>query len=204
LAEKNNLIKDLGNWIIIEAFTKFKELLTTSEEKLILSLNISLHQFMDSSFIPFIKNALKEFSIDPSLIEMEITESVFIVYPDRVNLVLREIKETGISISLDDFGTGYSSLLSLQTLEIDILKLDREFIKEIYVNNDFSFVDEIISIAHKLNINTIAEGVETPYQIEYLHKKGCDYVQGFLFSKPLIFEDAIKYIENYKKKGSPL
>ena len=110
----------------------------------------------------------------------------------------------GVSISLDDFGTGYSSLVSLQNLPIDILKLDREFIKNINENNKISFIDEINSIAHKLGIKTIAEGIETEYQINFLHAHGCDSVQGFYFSKPLVFEDALKYIEKYKKTGSPL
>lgn len=204
LAEKNNFINELGNWIIKEALLKFKKLKETSEEKLILSINVSLHQFMDPGFISFLKNVLLDLEVEPSEIELEITESVFVVYPDHVKKVLNKIKEMGVSISLDDFGTGYSSLVSLQNLPIDILKLDREFIKNINENNKISFIDEINSIAHKLGIKTIAEGIETEYQINFLHAHGCDLVQGFYFSKPLVFEDALKYIEKYKKTGSPL
>lgn len=204
LAEKNNLINELGNWIIKEALLKFKKLSEISEEKLTLSINISLHQFMDSSFTQFLKNTISDLNIEPSDIELEITESVFVVYPDHVKKVLNKIKELGISISLDDFGTGYSSLVSLQNLPIDILKIDREFINNINKNNTITFIDEIISIAHKLGINTVAEGVETDYQIKFLQNYNCDFVQGFYFSKPLIFEDAIGYIKKYKKTGSPL
>ena len=204
LAEKNNLINDLGSWIITEALLKFNKFIESSRDKLILSINISLHQFMDPNFVPFLKNTFEELNVDPSDIELEITESVFVVSPDHVNKVLNKIKKMGISISLDDFGTGYSSLVSLQNLPIDILKLDREFIKNITEDNKISFIDEIISIAHKLGISTIAEGIETEYQINFLHNYNCDFVQGFYFSKPLIFEEALEYIEKYKKTGSLL
>lgn len=203
LAEKNNLINDLGSWIITEALLKFKKFKESSRDKLILSINISLHQFMDPNFVPFLKNTFEELNVDSSDIELEITESVFVVSPDHVNKVLNKIKKMGISISLDDFGTGYSSLVSLQNLPIDILKLDREFIKNITEDNKISFIDEIISIAHKLGISTIAEGIETEYQLNFLHNYNCDFVQGFYFSKPLIFEDALEYIEKYQKPGSP-
>lgn len=204
LAEKNNLINDLGSWIITEALLKFKKFKESSRDKLILSINISLHQFMDPNFVPFLKNTFEELNVDSSDIELEITESVFVVSPDHVNKVLNKIKKMGISISLDDFGTGYSSLVSLQNLPIDILKLDREFIKNITKDNKISFIDEIISIAHKLGISTIAEGIETEYQLNFLHNYNCDFVQGFYFSKPLIFEEALEYIEKYKKTGSLL
>lgn len=203
LAEKNNLINDLGSWIITEALLKFKKFKESSRDKLILSINISLHQFMDPNFVPFLKNTFEELNVDSSDIELEITESVFVVSPDHVNKVLNKIKKMGISISLDDFGTGYSSLVSLQNLPIDILKLDREFIKNITEDNKINFIDEIISIAHKLGISTIAEGIETEYQLNFLHNYNCDFVQGFYFSKPLIFEDALEYIEKYQKPGSP-
>ena len=204
LAEKNNLINDLGSWIITEALLKFKKFKESSRDKLILSINISLHQFMDPNFVPFLKNTFEELNVDSSDIELEITESVFVVSPDHVNKVLNKIKKMGISISLDDFGTGYSSLVSLQNLPIDILKLDREFIKNITKDNKISFIDEIISIAHKLGISTIAEGIETEYQVNFLHNYNCDFGQGFYFSKPLIFEEALEYIEKYKKTGSLL
>ena len=204
LAEKNNLINDLGSWIITEALLKFKKFKESSRDKLILSINISLHQFMDPNFVPFLKNTFEELNVDSSDIELEITESVFVVSPDHVNKVLNKIKKMGISISLDDFGTGYSSLVSLQNLPIDILKLDREFIKNITEDNKISFIDEIISIAHKLGISTIAEGIETEYQVNFLHNYNCDFGQGFYFSKPLIFEEALEYIEKYKKTGSLL
>jgi EAL domain-containing protein (putative c-di-GMP-specific phosphodiesterase class I) len=142
-------------------------------------------------------DCLKSSGIDPANLELEITESVFIGNdPDQYS-VLWKLKECGIGLAMDDFGTGYSSLSYLRVLPISLLKIDKSFVEEIgYSNEKNSLTEAIISLAQKLNIETLAEGVETKEQLDYLSKSGCDYLQGFYLSLPLKESQIGGVIEN--------
>ncbi|MDP4176980.1 MAG: EAL domain-containing protein [Bacillota bacterium] len=190
IAEETGLIVILGEWILRNSILMFKRIMNNSNIDAILSVNISTIQFMKTNFIDMIKNVLKETDFDPRHLELEVTESVFITSSEYAANVFRIIKDMGIHIALDDFGTGYSSLNYLQKLPIDILKLDKSFIDDILKSNsENQIVGDIISLMHKMDILVIAEGVETDKQLIYLNNYDCDYIQGFLWGKPLNEEE---------------
>lgn len=162
----------------------------------VVAINISVVQLVEPNFVPMIKEALCETGFDSSLLELEITESVMISCPEKAIKTLNQLRELGIRISLDDFGTGYASLSYLQILPIDLLKIDKSFIDKIceqdYTNN---IVGNIISLAHQLGIEVLAEGVELEEQRRYLTEQNCDFVQGYLLSRPLDEEKLIDLIK---------
>lgn len=190
IAEDTGLIIPMGEWIIRTACTKLKDIHTNYNTKIVMSINISAIQIMDPHFVATVSRIIKEVDCDPSYIEFEVTESVFISNMDYVIGVLTKLKELGIRIALDDFGTGYSSLNYLQLLPIDTLKVDKSFISSID-NQDARkpIVGSIISLVHQMNMTVVAEGVETATQLDYLKNESCDYVQGFYWSKPISESD---------------
>ncbi|MBP1550147.1 MAG: EAL domain-containing protein, partial [Oscillospiraceae bacterium] len=135
---------------------------------------------------------------------LEITESTLIDFIDSKNTVIDDINDMGISLALDDFGTGYSSLNYLKNFPIKCLKIDKSFIDEINNNKrDYAITDSIIDLVHNLGIHTVAEGIETVGQYDFLTKMNCDYIQGFLMSKPLEEADAIEFVEKYDALHRP-
>jgi EAL domain-containing protein (putative c-di-GMP-specific phosphodiesterase class I) len=133
---------------------------------------------------------LAETGLPPAALEIEITESIAIKDLDRTISILESLRNIGVKISLDDFGTGYSSLAALKYLPLDRLKIDRSFIQELRANTvDAGIVRTIVNLGHELDLNVVAEGVETIEQFEFLRSINCDAVQGFLFSKPLAGAD---------------
>ena len=169
------------------------------ECEMMLSINISSVQIMDPSFLDMVKKILEQTNFPPNLLEFEITESVFISSMDYVIDILNKLKKIGVKIALDDFGTGYSSLNYLQMLPIDTLKIDKSFVDNINSENARKqIVGPIISLVHQMNISVIAEGVETEEQLKYLRNHKCDFIQGYLFGKPLTNEDLYN-ICNVKK-----
>lgn len=185
VAEETGLIIDIGEWILRTVVYKFKKVIAVKED-CILTVNISVVQLIQPSFVPMVKRVLEETGFDGSRLEFEITESVFISYPEKVSDTLRQLKEMGIRIALDDFGTGYASLKNLQMLPIDTLKIDRAFVSRIgEMESGNQIVGSIIALAHSLGIYVVAEGVENMSQMNYLREQKCDCVQGFLLSMPL-------------------
>jgi EAL domain-containing protein (putative c-di-GMP-specific phosphodiesterase class I) len=186
LAEETGLIVPLGKWILETACRKFVKLQERYNLDAYISVNISTVQIKDSSFAETVKNILNETGLDPSCLELEITESVFIESIDEAAPILIKLKALGIQLALDDFGTGYSSLSYLKLLPIDTLKIDKSFIDDLPEDpNQVCIVEDIISLGHKLGITVVAEGVEYTHQLNYLTKHSCDYIQGYLFSRPL-------------------
>ena len=156
----------------------------------ILSLNISAIQYMREDFIDSILSVIKKYDVDPTELELEITESVLIENFKDVMEKLHILRDYGIRISLDDFGTGYSSLSYLKGLPIDILKIDKSFIDTIVNDENTRVITEsIIYMVKKLGFETIAEGVESKEQFEYLKEIGCDCIQGYLLGKPMPGEE---------------
>lgn len=187
IAEKTGLIVNIGEWVLETACRRFKKLTESYETQKILSVNISALQLLEPNFIEMVKRVLIKTGFDPHYLEVEITESIFISSKEYIISVLNELKAMGINIALDDFGTNYASLSYIQMLPLDILKIDKSFIDHIIdENSGTNLVGAIISIAQELNYKVVAEGIEKQEQIHYLNEKGCDYVQGYLWGKPLL------------------
>ncbi len=187
LAEDTNLILPLGQWVLETACAQLK-LWQQSEltNKLTLAINVSAKQFLQPNFADQVQNSIKQHNIDPNLIKLEITESALLDHTDEIISTMNQLKEIGIKFSLDDFGTGYSSLQYLKRLPLYQLKIDQSFVRDLAIDNsDKAIVLTVITMAHSLDLNVIAEGVETEDQRQFLFENGCMQYQGYLFSKPL-------------------
>ncbi|WP_244877724.1 EAL domain-containing protein [Halobacillus kuroshimensis] len=203
LAEETKLIIPLGKWILKKACTQFKTWLDEGHELFHISVNISAVQFNDPGFVDSVKQILDETGLDPKYLDLELTESV-VQNPQTAIPFMHELKAMGIKISLDDFGTGYSSLNYLKDFPLDTLKIDKSFIQTIHKSSkDRAVVDTIIHMALNLNLNVIAEGVETPSQLDYLISRKCHQYQGYLCSAP-VPHDQITTRFFQPVKGAPL
>lgn len=186
IAEESGLIIPIGTWVLKTACIMCKKIITEYNAPIVMSVNISAVQIKHPSFYDTVMNCVNSSGIDPVNLDLEITESIFIGNDHDPYSVLWKLKESGIGLAMDDFGTGYSSLSYLRALPISLLKIDKAFIQEIgHSREKNSLTEAIISLAQKLNIKTLAEGVETKEQMDYLSKSGCDYLQGFYLSLPL-------------------
>ncbi|RCW57335.1 bifunctional diguanylate cyclase/phosphodiesterase [Halanaerobium sp. ST460_2HS_T2] len=182
LAEKTGLIKNIGIFVLKEAFETLKLWKEKGLTNIKICINISLSELNDQEIIKNIKYIADAYSIDNSLIEFEITERSF---TEIKRETLDELKNMGFSIALDDFGTGYSSLSFLNELSIDVLKLDKSFIDNITEEKTKMLVRGIIEISHNLNIKVVAEGAEVKEQLEILKELNCDYIQGYYYYRPM-------------------
>lgn len=192
--EETGMIKEVGEWIFKSACGQIKNWQNKGYPVFPVSVNVSSVQFRHKDLPEMVERIIKEFSLDPRLLTLEITESTFMQDIEFTNSVLKKLKERGISISIDDFGTGYSSLSYLKRFPVDNLKIDISFIRDIATDQDTaSIVTAIIAMAHTLNLKTIAEGVETEEQWKILRLLRCDMAQGYYFSKPLSAEEVEKY-----------
>ncbi|MBM7568653.1 diguanylate cyclase (GGDEF)-like protein/PAS domain S-box-containing protein [Paenibacillus sacheonensis] len=185
IAEETGIIYELGTWVLREACRQMKQWHDAGGPKITVSVNLSSQQFHQSNLPVYIKGILEETGLEAQYLELEITESMM-MDPSVSTAILNELTELGIRISLDDFGTGYSSLSYLKLLPIHTLKIDRSFIRDITVNkNDKAIVATIISMAQHLNMDVIAEGIETKEQLDILTDNDCEKIQGYYFSRPL-------------------
>lgn len=186
VAEENGLIVRLGAWVLEEACRQNRAWQDAGLPKLTVSVNLSARQLRDNAFVPLVRQILAETGLDPHDLELELTESALMGDAGDVVCKLLCLKDLGISISVDDFGTGYSSLSYLKHLPINTIKVDRAFVRDI-VNDpdDAAIVDAIVAMAHALNLNVIAEGVETLEQLEFLRQRKCQQAQGYYFARPL-------------------
>ncbi|WKY46439.1 EAL domain-containing protein [Eubacteriaceae bacterium ES3] len=186
IAEDNGFIIPLGQYVLREACRTMKRWKDTFAFTGVMSVNVSYIQLRMNDFSDFIHRTVKEFELQPEDIELEITESVLIDSFDLVISKLNDFRNAGFKIALDDFGTGYSSLSYLKSLPLDTLKIDKSFIQEITVDSKSAdIIESIIQLIHKLDIETIAEGVETKEQYQYLKNANCNHVQGYIKSRPI-------------------
>ena len=190
VAEKNGSILQLGDWILEKSVADFSKWLEKYHfEDITLSINISALQFKNKDFIKTLIQVLKRYNMAPTMIELEITESVFIDDMDDVIEKMNVLREYGIRFSMDDFGTGFSSLSYLRRLPIDTLKIDKTFIDTVVTDNPTRTIAEtIIEMGKKLGFHTIAEGVEDEVQFDLLRDIGCDNIQGYYMGKPMVSE----------------
>lgn len=196
IAERKHIIVPLGEYLLNEACILIKKLEELGFSHIKLAVNISGIQVMQDEFVYSVERIIKKHSINPSQLELEITESVYMQDFNSINQKLFRLKELGVSISMDDFGTGFSSFYRLKETYLDVLKIDRTFIKNIDSNLDDKHISEdIISIAHKYNLKCVAEGIENVYQLNMLKKHGCDYGQGYYLAYPLDEEELFDKLE---------
>lgn len=195
LAEESNLIVSLGEWILKEACRQNKTWQSMGLPPIQVAVNVASHQFKQPNFVSCVARILHDTHLDPQYLKIEVTENTIINDP-VVMQTLTQLKELGLSIVLDDFGTGYSSLSYLRKIPLDGLKIDRSFVQNISRDNgDEVIIRAIIAMAHNLNLEILAEGVETEAQLHFLQKYHCEEVQGFYFSHPLASGEIIKILE---------
>lgn len=185
LAEYSGLIVDIGAWVIEQSCLELQRLTELGLSHLRVAVNVSMTQFRNSQFVEQVVAIVNAFGIEPQRLELEITESVLMDDPTLVVQALEQLKQAGFNIAIDDFGTGFSSLSYLQKLPIDVIKIDREFIKGIGEGDPGIIAETVIKLAQKLELETVAEGIETDYQLQWLNQQGCDIAQGFLKAKPM-------------------
>lgn len=195
IAEKNGTIVPIGSWVIEESIKNYAMWKKKYSVDMILSLNISAIQYKRHEFIDNLMSIIKKYDVDPHEIELEITESVLIDNFVEVTEKLHILREYGLRISLDDFGTGYSSLSYLKGLPIDTLKIDKSFVDTMLVDKNAQIImDSIVYMVKKLGFETIAEGVETKEQFDYLKSIECDCIQGYFLGKPIPAEELEKLL----------
>lgn len=186
LAEETNLIIDIGEWVLDRVCEDFRRWQQTVSSPGRVSVNLSLKQLRQPNFINRISAILKNYDVSPTSLELEITETTLMENPDRTIKILDQLYALGLHLAIDDFGTGYSSLSALQQFPINTLKIDKSFVQDIAVNaDDATIVGTIIHMGQSLNMDVVAEGVESEEQLAFLQSHDCTYVQGLLFGDPM-------------------
>jgi len=195
IAEESGLIIEIGRWVLNEACRQNKFWQNSGYPHIHVAVNLSAKQFQQSDLIEMCEDVLKESGLDAKYLELEVTESVAMDDAALTVDTLLELKRMGIKVAIDDFGTGYSSLKYLKLYSIDKLKIDQSFVQSLAEDpSNTAITRAIISMAHQLNLETVAEGVETRDQLKYLRDLKCDIMQGFLFSRPLPVDQATRLL----------
>jgi len=195
IAEECGYITQLGQWVIEESCKQSVKWLGEGYKFKSISVNISSVDLQQANFLENIKKIINKTSINPRILELEITETVLMESLDSSISILKKLMDMGIRIALDDFGTGYSSLSYLRKIPINTLKIDKSFIDNITSNQkEESIINNIIQMAHSLELKVVAEGVETKEQLSVLKERDCDYIQGYYFSKPLPADEIEKLL----------
>ena len=196
--EDSGLILEVGTWILDEACSAFKQLIAlqlVDPLNFSLCVNISPRQFRQNDFVERIEHSMVSHGLPCSLLKLEITEGIVIQNLEDTISKMRRLKKLGVSFAMDDFGTGYSSLTYLKRLPVDTLKIDQSFIRDATTDpNDAEIIRAIVAMARSLELEVIAEGVETPQQLEFLQGLGCHLYQGYLYSRPLPLEGLKKLL----------
>ncbi|MCC5909972.1 MAG: EAL domain-containing protein [Clostridiaceae bacterium] len=200
IAEKNNLIISIGNWVLKEACTQNRRWQDQGYKPIVISVNISVIQFEKNNFVETVKEIIEETKLEPKYLQLEITEGLIMKNTKENIQKLHKLKEIGVQISIDDFGTGFSSLSYLTQFPIDSLKIDRSFIREVEQSKQAqTIISTIISMSTALGIQNIAEGIETSGQLEFIKQENCHRAQGYYFSKPIEATDFENLLASNKK-----
>jgi diguanylate cyclase (GGDEF)-like protein/PAS domain S-box-containing protein len=204
IAEETGLILPIGEWVLQQACQQMLALRNTGLPSIHVSINLSVRQLRESTLVDKISQVLQQTGLDPSLLDLEITESMLMSDIDRVKQTLKDLSELGVSISVDDFGTGHSSLAYLKQFPISTLKIDRSFITDIPEDkDDVSITIAIINMAKGLGIKTVAEGVEMKEQLDFLKTHECNLMQGYYFSKPVAFDEIVTLLQQEQANSNP-
>lgn len=203
IAEETGLIVNIGSWVLREACeaTARWHRRFAHRKPVTISINVSPRQFLQPHFTAFVETTIRETRIDPTTISLEITEGIAIANPDRAVRIMNDLRALGVKMSLDDFGTGYSSLGHLHRYPFNTLKLDRSFVSGLGVGNDrigTGIVQAVLDLAATMNLSVIAEGLETKGQRRHLRGMGCQFGQGYLYSRPVSAESAELLLVNAK------
>jgi EAL domain-containing protein (putative c-di-GMP-specific phosphodiesterase class I) len=196
LAEETGLILPIGAWVMRTACEQLMAWRSEGRSHLRMAVNVSARQMAEHDFVQSVADVLAETGLPPGCLELELTESQVMNDVEHAIDVMHEVKKLGAKLAIDDFGTGYSSLAHLKRFEIDVLKIDQTFVRDLTVNpDDAAIVTTIIALAANLKLQVISEGVETQEQVAFLRQHGCHQMQGYYFSRPLpaaAFEAALQ------------
>jgi len=202
IAEETGLIVEMGSWILQKACQQLKNWQNQGLCLSKIAVNVSPRQFADNKFLHMVEEALLKTGLDSKYLELELTESMLIGDIKQIELQLMRLKKMGVTLVLDDFGTGYSSLSYLRNFPIDVVKVDKSFIEDTPNNTkNARIVSAIIHMGHSLGQKVVAEGVETEEQLRFLKTRGCDVIQGYLFSRPLPSNKMTELLEKERKKS---
>ena len=204
-AERTGFILPLGAWVLHEACARLALWKNQPEfARLKLSVNVSAYQLRQPDFVEAVQTALEHSGAPPDKLKLELTESMLVKDIEDLITKMDALAQIGVGFSLDDFGTGYSSLAYLKRLPLNTLKIDRSFIQDIPTSSqDMEIVQAIILMAHTLHLQVVTEGVETTQQFEFLNQFGCDFIQGYLLSRPVPFEALQEILEQLDKRPVP-
>jgi EAL domain-containing protein (putative c-di-GMP-specific phosphodiesterase class I) len=204
VAEETGQIVPIGEWVLRSVCAQVRAWQVAGYDPVPVSVNVSGLQLKQQDFTDRVRRILDETALMPRYVEMELTESFAERDPEQTISILREIRSFGIGLAIDDFGTGYSSLSYLKRYPIDKLKIDRSFVEDIATDpDDTAIVEAIVGVAHGLKLKVVAEGVESPDQLEFLRAQGCDAWQGFCFSHPLPPNDFVGFL-NGRREPEPV
>jgi diguanylate cyclase (GGDEF)-like protein len=205
LLEETGLILPIGDWVLRTACAQNKAWQDQGLAPVRIAVNLSAHQFRQQDLASRVQKALAQGGLEPRYLELELTESMLMRNVETTIGIMFELRQIGVRIALDDFGTGYSSLSYLKRFPIDTLKIDRSFVNEITSDPDSAAIaDAIIAMAHSLHLTALAEGVETEGQLAWLRARGCEQMQGYLFSKPLPAGELEQLLGNRTSLPTPL
>jgi EAL domain-containing protein (putative c-di-GMP-specific phosphodiesterase class I) len=195
------LIVPIGEWVLRRVCHDSRAWRAAGLPPMRIGVNISAPQFQQLSFALVVGSILREYGCDPTLLELEITETVAVQNIETTTTAMRDLKELGIRIAIDDFGTGQSSLVYLKRFPIDTVKIDRAFVRDVTTDESAAaIVSYVINLAHTLRLAVVAEGVETEAQWSFLKLNACDQMQGFLFSQPLPADEAGEFMRTEQAK----
>ena len=195
LAEQSGLIVPLGYWVISRALRDMQDLRERGLPPLHMAVNLSFRQFQDSQLLSTLSRLITERGVDAQWLEFELTETAVMRRSDLVKQTMDALGRLGVRFSLDDFGTGFSSFVHLNSLPIALLKIDKSFVGGMEEREENrKLVHAMINLAHNLNLEVVAEGVETAEQLALLRLFGCDQAQGYLISKPLPLPELVDYL----------
>ncbi len=201
IAEKTDFINILGDWIFRQVCQQIVDWQSRNFPYVPISINISSKQFHHPNFIDNLSQTIDEYNIDTSLLKIELTESLLVENIEHTIKTIQDLKLLGFQVAIDDFGTGYASLSYLQYFNFDILKIDQSFVRDIHKNKKNSaIVNGMIKMTQQLDLDVIAEGVETPEELEDLQQKGCHLIQGYLISRPLNIDCFETFLQEAKTK----
>lgn len=196
VAEETGLIVPIGEWVLRRACADIRKWHAAGFDHVSVAVNLSARQFRHGELTSIVRRALQDSGIAPRQLELEITESLLMDDTEASQVALNELKALGTSIYLDDFGTGYSSLAYLKKFPIDGLKIDRSFIRDLPGDpDDEAITQAILALSQALRLHVVAEGVENEAQLDFLRRQGCEVVQGFLFSRPLLFDGFLEWLQ---------
>ncbi len=200
LAEESGLIIPLGEWILQTACRETADWVKRYDDSLVVAVNLSAKQFKADNLLETIQKTLHDYRLDPKNIELEITESCVMEDVEGALQTMKDFRENHLKLAIDDFGTGYSSLGYLKQFPMSTLKIDRSFVMDLTTDSDdAAIVEVVILLAEKLGLEVVAEGVETEAQLEFLRLQGCQYVQGYLLSRPLPAEEFEQFLKKSYK-----